>query len=176
MQHFYFFPTVLAFYVAITTVGCDWIKQERAVLAGVKRVPIPERESGYQFLRSQVVGSDGEFDALLKLVESQEYWSRKGEFLDALRREKPNFERASLVLIRDTLGSGSIKVALDGPYADGQDVVYRIKYDAPRWLTADMAYRCFAVVIPKGIGDRVLVKRAGRRGKNSRTLALELHH
>lgn len=165
---------MLAFYVALAAVGCDQIKHERAVLAGVKRVPIPERESGYQFLRSQVVGSEGEFDALLKLVESQEYWSRKGEFLDALRREKPNFERASLVLITDTLGSGSIKVALDGPYADGQDVVYRIKYDVPRWLTADMAYWCFAVIIPKGVGDRVLVTRTGRRGKNSRTLSLEL--
>jgi hypothetical protein len=168
-------PIALACCIVSMFAGCDRIKHKRAVLAGVKRVPIPERDSGYHYLDSHVVGSDRGFDALLRLVESQEHWGRKAEFLNALRREKPDFRKAVLVLITDTLGSGSIKVALDGPYADGQDVVYRINYDVPRLLTADMAYRCFAVIVPKGVGDRVLVTRHGRRGKKPQSLALELN-
>lgn len=69
-----------------------------------------------------------------------------------------DFQTEAVVLARYTLGSGTFKVSMLTPEDDGNEVLIRIVRDQPQSATTDMAYHCFAVVVPKSRWERVRIK------------------
>jgi hypothetical protein len=118
-------------------------------IKGIKEIPLPRRESGYREFESTALTNDKELAAFLKKVGTQQHWSHKEDFVSALKDAKIDFQKSSLLLIRNTAGSGSIKVSLEKPSLKGKDIVFRIAWDSPRVFTMDMAFYCFAVTVPK---------------------------
>ncbi|MEQ8849726.1 hypothetical protein [Botrimarina sp.] len=114
------------------------------------RLPIPHRASGYQHLDTQVVGSR---TALNKLLDG----ARDRDFVDALSAARIDFDRSALLLVRHTEGSGSVRVWVETPRVDGELLIVKVSQQAPELLTADMAYYCFAYVVPRRLASHVAV-------------------
>jgi hypothetical protein len=115
----------------------------------VRRIPIPQREHGYNNFGSRAITTKDELQSFLNDVTQQQHWNRKDDFLVALRKAKIDFQTEVLLLIRTTAGSGSIKISLADPTIADTDIVFRIVWSVPVAFTMDMNYQCFAVTVPR---------------------------
>lgn len=144
--------------VALATGQPNVVVDEKQVKAELfVLIPIVEREHGYKYFESQVLASRKELKEFLDTVAKQKHWNRKTEFLSAMEQAEVDFEKSSIVLARSTAGSGSYKVGLIRPKVRDGELLFRFKWDKPPLLTADMAYYCYAVIVPKGIAKNIRV-------------------
>ena len=132
------------------------VVEDRSV-EGVREIPIPRREHGYKHFESAVIANDETLADFLKLVAAQPNWNNKEAFVNSLKSAKIDFSTSTLLLIRNTAGSGSIKVSLAPPVRKDDDILFQIAWDVPGTLTMDMAYYCFAVTIPRGTAKSVRI-------------------
>jgi hypothetical protein len=132
------------------------VVEDRSV-EGVREIPIPRREHGYKHFESAVIANDEALGDFLKLVAAQPNWNNKEAFVNSLKSAKIDFSTSALLLIRNTAGSGSIKVSLAPPVRKGDDILFHVTWDVPGILTMDMAYYCFAVTIPRGTAESVRI-------------------
>jgi hypothetical protein len=100
-------------------------------IKGIAEIPIPRREHGYKHFDSIVLGSDKDLAAFLDGVATQQHWNDKAAFVIALKNANIDFQITSLLLIRNTAGSGSYRVSLEEPVISGKDIVFQIKWDSP---------------------------------------------
>jgi hypothetical protein len=117
---------------------------------GFRRIDIPEEEHGYQHFESLVIDSREQFDAFVKQIEMQSAWNDREGFLKAIRDAKVNFARESLVLIRQTEGSASIKLELHTDELRDDKLVLRIQRLSPSGSGISVvAFYCFALAVDK---------------------------
>jgi len=135
--------------------------ESRGEDAAVRQVPIPQQEHGYGNFETTVLHSQKQFDDFLKGVASQQGWNGRDKFEKAMAAAKIDFAKETLVLLRHTEGSGSIQVALVPPAVKGKKLTVEIKRKEPEVGTADMAYYCFALVVPKNV-EELEVKPQGK--------------
>ncbi len=64
-----------------------------------RRVGIPEREHGYNQLKSRVIRSKAELEALFQEVSKQTFWNNKKAFEEALKNAQIDFDKEALVLL-----------------------------------------------------------------------------
>ncbi|NIP98920.1 MAG: hypothetical protein GWO24_38200, partial [Akkermansiaceae bacterium] len=62
--------------------------------------------------------------------------------------------REALELLRHTEQSGSVTVTLSEPKIVDRNAIFRILRKVPEIRTADLAYYCFALAIPRESVDR----------------------
>jgi len=113
-------------------------------------VDIPRSENGYHNFQSQVLDSQEQFDAFVYLVGMQGGWNDRARFLKTLRDAKTDFAKESLVLVRHTEGSDSVRVSLDGLALWNVTLTCVIRREIPVMLTDMLACYCFAVAVEKG--------------------------
>ena len=118
---------------------------------------VPAQEHGYGNFKSQVIASQNQFDAFVKLMKTQSGWNERDRFLKVLSEAKLDFANELLVLIRQTEGSSSIRVTFGVPELRGDRLVCPIHREVPRAGDLDMAYYCFAVAVKKGKAKQVEV-------------------
>lgn len=116
---------------------------------GVRRIPIPHREHGYGNFKSQVLNTQEQFDAFLKMVEKQSGWNNRAAFLEAMQKAKLDFASEALVLVRQTEGSGSNVVTFAPSELKGDKLVCTIERKVAEIGTADLADYCLALAVPK---------------------------
>jgi hypothetical protein len=79
--------------------------------AGFARsIPILKRENGYSHFESKVISSQNELDAFL--ARAVKRFNDPETFENAIRQSQVDFNNESLVLLRHTEGSGSVRVNL----------------------------------------------------------------
>ncbi len=120
-------------------------------------IDIPMREHGYKAFDSSVIRSRAELEAFLQGVASQQHWNRKDEFLSAVENADLNFDSDTLLLIRDTEGSGSVRVWIETPRLIETELVCQIRRTRPMEFTMDMAYYCFAIVVPRDLAKTIRI-------------------
>jgi len=133
--------------------------------ASVRTIPIPKREHGYSNFDSTVIASQGGLDKFLKTTSKKDDmgWNDRTGFEKALAQAKIDFSREALVLLRHTEGSGSVRIGFRPPRVDKKRVICRIDRKEPEVGTADMAYYCFALAVPKAVISEVEMRIAGRK-------------
>jgi hypothetical protein len=130
----------------------------------LKRIPIPEKEHGYNQFKSTLFDSQEELATFLIKTTKQEHWNNSGAFIHALKNSKVDFRSDCLLLVRSTVGSGSIGVSLADPRIVNDELICEIEWKLPKGLyTADMVYRCYALVVPKGIVKQIRIVSRGSR-------------
>jgi hypothetical protein len=124
----------------------------------LKRIPLPEKEAGYRQFESTVLASEEEFKAFFDKAAKQKNWSHVGDFIAPLKNGNIDFQSDCLLLVRSTVGSGSIKVSLVEPRIVDDELVCQIEWKRPRGgLTQDVIFRCYALIVPKGIAKQVRI-------------------
>jgi len=118
---------------------------------------IPMRENGYNTFDSFIIRSAAELEDFLQNVASQQHWNRKDEFLSAVEDADLDFDSDTLLLIRDTEGSGSVRVWMETPRLIETELVCQIRRTRPMALTMDMAYYCFAIVVPRDLAKTIRI-------------------
>jgi hypothetical protein len=149
--------------VAVLFVAANPMSGETAKPIKLKRVPIQEREQDYHYFKSTVISSDVEFATFFDKAAKQELWLHKDEFFRVLKDSKIDFRSNSLLLLRSTTGSGSIKVSLAEPNIVDDELVCRIEWRKPSSWTGDVAERCYALIVPKGIAKQVRIDSPNKR-------------
>ena len=142
----------------------------------ISTINIPKREHGYgQFdFSTKIITSQEELDDLLHDVEIGMRWNDKKSFLDVMLNTKVNFKQSNIILIKHVEGSGSISVKATIKAEDrGTDVLVIIDRIVPSLQTADMAFYCFAYVIPKNAGNSVVELRGHNHGGDKVIYAVE---
>lgn len=143
--------------IAILFVAANPMLAETAKPIKLKRIPVPERDYGYKDFRCTVLSSEVELAAFLNKAAKQKYWNNKDAFLGALKSLKIDFRASTLLLLRSAASSGSEKVSLAEPSIVGDELVCRIEWKHPWGGTENMVYRCYALVVPKGIAKQVRI-------------------
>lgn len=91
------------------------------------------------------------------------FWDEQCERLkDDIRTRNVDFVKETLILIPHTEGSGSIRVGLDWPHLKSKKLVLEIWRAVPFMCTCDMAYWCFAVIVPKAEVDQIEIRLEGK--------------
>jgi hypothetical protein len=98
-----------------------------------------------------------------------DFWCR--DFETGVKAAGLDFTKESLILIPHTEGSGSIDVGLSWPWLRAKTLVCRIWRRVPSARTADMAYHCFALIVPN---DKVAHVAVWVRGQHKETLSIEV--
>ncbi len=132
----------------------------------VRTIAVPAREHGYSNFETRTITSQADLDGFLKEMSAASGWNNFGAFRKALAEAKPDLEKKTLVLIRHTERSGSVKVTFHEPRVEEKKVICRIDRTKPKMGTADMAYYCFALVVAKDAATHVEVQVQGRQPIN----------
>ncbi len=114
----------------------------------VTRIDIKEREHGYHNFKSMVITTSDSLNHFLDMVARQPAWNDKDIFIDILTAAAIDFSTHNLLLIRHTEGSGSNQVSIGKPCLSAQKLTFDIKRHVPSIGTTDMAYYCFAYMVP----------------------------
>lgn len=127
-------------------------------VVGVTRIDIPHRDNGYKTFDTLVLQSQDEFDKFMNQAKQNRNWNERDEFTAAIEEAKVDFAKESLVLVRHTEGSGSIRVRFR--LSEGRDdtVAVNIFRECPSALTADMAYYCYAFKVQRAKVRSVTVR------------------
>jgi len=118
-------------------------------LPAYRTVPIPWREHGYNAFSSTSLSTQAELDAFLRTAKAKGGWNRFAAFEKALADARIDWRKESLVLLRHTEHSGSIRVVPQAPRQEGRTLTIAVDRKAPEVQTADMAYYACAVVVLK---------------------------
>lgn len=124
-------------------------------ITGVSRIDIPHRDGFYGKFNSVVLESQEEFDKLV----GRDKRNGLDAFAEAIEEAKVDFTKESLVLVRHTKGSGSVQVRFR--LSEAQDGTLEVKifeHTPSPFMTADMAYYCYAFKVERGEKRRVKVR------------------
>lgn len=122
------------------------------------QLEIPKREHGYQNFDARLLTSEAELEAFIADVKSQDGWNNREAFVSGLRADKLDYAKSALLLLRHTEGSGSVRVWLEPAVTRGEELVVAIGKEVPSMGTNDMAYYCFALVVPLNAAKRVRIR------------------
>jgi len=138
----------------------------------VRVLAVPRDEHGYGGFGSLVIDSRTQFDSFKKTVAGQAGWNDRAKFLHVLDQAGIDFDRESLVLIRQGDGSSSLSVNLPAPRMLGDALTCTVCVTgSPR--NRDVVYRCFAVAVDKRKVRRVEVEvRESATAKRRETLVV----
>lgn len=128
-------------------------------------VPIPRQEHGYSNFDSLVIRSAQELDEFFSRTSVAEgiRWNTRDKFEKAIRESRLNFARESLVLLRHTEESGSVKVSFGVQQVKSSVIYCSIHREEPTGRgTADMAHYCFGLAVLKQEVKRIHVCVTGR--------------
>jgi hypothetical protein len=124
-------------------------------------VPIPGQEHGYSNFESLVIRSDQELDEFFSrtsIAAGISWNNKRDKFEKAIRESRLNFARESLVLLRHTEESGSVKVSFGVQQVKSSVIYCSICREEPTGMgTTDMAYYCFALAVLKQEVKRIHV-------------------
>lgn len=127
-------------------------------------IDVPPTERGYRELRSQVIDSRNDYEALVeRLRRAVPGADKESPALRALAGAKIDFDRESLVLVRHDEASDRTRVTLVPPSLDGDTLVCEVRRDDPDdgagggEERAAVAY-CFALAVEKGTVKDVEVR------------------
>ena len=121
-----------------------------------RKIPIPKREHGYQFLKTGVIRTQKELNALLKKQEGE--WNNRKAFKEGLKKGKVDFEKEILLLIPHVENSGSNVVTFEKPSRDGKTLQCRISRKPTEFGTEDMAYYCLALAVRKSLIENIEIR------------------
>lgn len=123
---------------------------------GFRLIAVPAHVGGGSDLKSQVIHTQEQFDALVKQIKTQRGWHRPADFLKALNAAKVDFAKEALVLIHHEAGVGC-RVGFAVPELRGDKLVCAI-YPNPLFdVYPASANHCFAVAVDKGQVSQVEV-------------------
>ena len=125
--------------------------QDLIAVSDMSRVNIPAREHGYSNLQNIVINSTTELNEFIQLIQQQQAWNNKTDFINVLESESLNFNSINLLFYLHTEGSGSIGVSLEEPIWEGENAVVNVTRTDPGIGTADMAYYAYAFKVKKTI-------------------------
>jgi hypothetical protein len=128
-------------------------------------VPIPRQEHGYSNFDSLVIRSAQELDEFFsrKSVAEGIRWNTRDKFEEAIGKSRLDFAKESLVLLRHTEESGSVKVSFGVQLVKSSVLHCSIHRKEPPGIgTTDMAYYCFGLAVVKQKIKRIHVCVAGR--------------
>lgn len=145
--------------VTTPSVATQPTENAKSVELGVnlRQLDIPKREIGYYNFDSCLLTSDVELESFLADVKGQQGWNNRGAFVPVLRAAKIDFTKSVLLLVRHTEGSGSIRVWVEPPVVRSDELVVAIGKEVPSMATSDMAFYCFALVVPCDVAQRVRI-------------------
>lgn len=133
---------------------------------------VPKDEHGYGGFGSLVINSLAQFDSFKETLERQAGWNDLDKFLQVLDQARVDFERESLVLIRQGDGSSSLNVGLESPRLRGDTLTCIVRITGNH-SNRDVKYRCFALAVEKRKISRVEVRvKEGWTGKLQETLVV----
>lgn len=134
------------------------------------RIDIPQRFYIYKSFSSLLIESESDFEKFFRKLDriAQRRFQDVGrrvsfykkahtEFRDALKQKTIEYDKNVLLLLRNTEGSGSPQVWVETPRLVDEELVFKVKRSRPMMRTADMAYYCYAYVVPRGIAKRIRV-------------------
>lgn len=121
------------------------------------QLEIPKREHGYRNFDARLLTSEAGLEAFIADVKTQDGWNNREAFVSGLRADKLDFAKSALLLLRHTEGSGSVRVWLEPAVTRGDELVVEIGKEVPPMGTKDMAYYCFALVVPLDAAKRVRI-------------------
>lgn len=121
------------------------------------QLEIPKREHGYQNFDARLLTSEARLEAFIADVKTQDGWNNREAFVSGLRADELDFAKFAMLLLRHTEGSGSVRVWLEPAVMRGDDLVVEIGKEVPPMGTKDMAYYCFALVVPLDAAKRVRI-------------------
>lgn len=134
-----------------------------ASAAAPKLVPIPAREHGYSNFETTVISTKEAYIEFLKEGSQAAGldWNERTMFVRALSGARLDFGRQSLVLIRHTEGSVSVRVEFEvGGIRRGR-LQCKLTRTEPEVGTDDLAAYCFAIVVDRDDVRTVEVQLAG---------------
>lgn len=136
------------FFVSVSLLALSAISPSLAQeTKGFRLIGVPAREHGYNNFDSRVINSQKQLEEFLMQIEKQPGWNERAAFVKAMRSGKIEFAKESLLLVRQTEGSGSNRVTFAKPEWREDTLVCKINREVPRVGTADLAYYCFAVAV-----------------------------
>lgn len=148
-------------------------------------IPIAERDYNYQGLRSRLLRSEDDTNALIDDLFgnnrrlSRHHWNEQaGDAHDQIRRAtnqriakvrkaldsaRIDFGTETVAIVFVTSGSGSIRFTVGEPTLEEEVLTLVIDEDVPAAVTMDMAYRAFAIRVPRSVAKQVRIP--AERGK-----------
>lgn len=151
----------------------------------LETIPIPERDNLYQGLKSRLLRSEDDTNALIDDLFANNRWisrhqwdERSQDAYDKIRRAsnqriakvrkaldaaRVDYGTEAVAIVFVTAGSGSIHFTVGKPQLENEVLTLVIDKDSPGILTMDMAYRAFAIRVPRDLAKQVRVP--AERGK-----------
>lgn len=123
----------------------------------LRKLEIPSCEHGYNNFDTCLLTSEAKLGSFIAEVSRQEGWNNRGAFVSVLRTAQIDFTKSSLLLMRHTEGSGSVRIWLELAVIRGDEMVVRIGKDVPSMSNMSMAYYCFALAVPRDVAQRVRI-------------------
>lgn len=142
-------------------------------------IPIEERDHIYQGLKSRLLRSEDDTNALIddlfannRRFSRHQWGDRSQDAYDQIRRAsnqriakvrkalddaRIDYGTETVAVVFVTSGSGSIRFTVGDPHLEEGVLTLVIDRDAPGAVTMDMAYRVFAIRIPRDIAKQVRV-------------------
>lgn len=142
---------------AVLLAGNWWSPIGYPAVNPVRVLAVPVVEHGYHNFASQVIDSRVQFEAFKQAVEGESGWNNRATFLQVLDQAALDFDRESLVLIRQLDGPGGMGVSFAAPWLWG-DTLYCCVRVTRNCTNRDHAARCFAVAVDKRKVRRVEVR------------------
>ncbi len=132
-----------------------------------RQINIPKREHGYSQFKSQAIKSEAELQKFLEITKKRA-WNNGKTVRETLNAANVDFATESIVLLRHTEGSGSTAVSVSAEMEGTTFVVNVTRKRSGMMGTADMAYYCFAYVVPKFVAKAEI-----RTGKKADVVQLK---
>lgn len=145
----------------------------------LETIPIPERDNLYQGLKSRLLRSEDDTNALIddlfannRRFSRHQWGDRSQDAYDQIRRAsnqriakvrkalddaRIDYGSETVAVVFVTSGSGSIRFTVGAAHLEHDVLTLVIDKDSPGILTMDMAYRAFALCVPRDIAKRVRV-------------------
>ena len=142
----------------------DRAKAPESAGGSCRVLAIPPRAGGYNLFKTTIVINEQELREFVGDLKQDKFGNRTGNLVSVLEAAEIDFESELLVLLRHTERSGSNRVSLATPEKRESQLECHIIRKVPEVGTADMAYYCFALVVPKGI-ETLLVKTDGSKAR-----------
>jgi len=116
-----------------------------------RSIPIPVREHGYSNFESTIIHTQKDLKRFMKhKVDGKDMgWNNRAGFMKAIKKARIDFSRESLVLLRNTEHSGSVRISFQKPLLKDGVLNCRLERRLPEGGTADMAFYAFALLVDK---------------------------
>lgn len=123
---------------------------------GFRLIPVPAYVGGSSDVKSQVIHTQEQLDALVKQIKTQRGWRRPADFVKALHGAKLDFAKEALVVMHHEDVAGT-RVGFAVPELIHDKLVCVICPNFPPGLTPLGADHCFALAVDKAQVSQVEV-------------------